>query len=334
MNDGSFAFKPAARENTPLIVGLSGASGSGKTFTALELAAGLAGEQGRIAIIDTEGRRSLLYADLPDENGKPRFRFDHCDLRSPYTPQRFLGALKAAEAAGYSVIIVDSFSDEYIGEGGLVDMAAAERSPNEAAKWAKPKAQHKLVVRWFRQCHCHVLVLMRAEEKVKLEKVTKDGKEQTAVIPIGWQPICEKNTPYDMTVSFMLTPDAPGIPRPIKLPEQFKPYFPGDRPITRESGRAIAAWAAAAPAPRTPEPVEADPSLEVRVREAAANGVSTLNGFVKSLSDEEWDQVSHLIGTRDAPGELLLIAREVDRLRVEHKIAQAEAAVETAEGSQ
>lgn len=302
-----FVFRPAVRENTPLIIGLSGASGSGKTFTALELATGLAGENGRIAVIDTEGRRALLYADLPDASGKPRFRFDHWGMNSPYAPQRFLGALKGAEAGGYAVIVVDSFSDEYIGEGGLVDMAAAEKVLNEAAKWAKPKAQHKLVVRWLRQCRCHVLVLMRAEEKVKLEKVTKDGKEQSVVVPIGWQPICEKNTPYDMTVSFMLTPDAPGVPKPIKLPEQFKAFFPSDRPITRESGRAIGAWAAGATASRPP----AVPIVE-EVHEAAKRGTIALRDLWEGMTAAERREARDLFGTREAPGPIHAIAREAD----------------------
>src|SRR5215472_17298925 len=112
-----FSFSPAVREKTPMILALAGASGSGKTYSALELASGLAGD-GKIAFIDTEGRRGLHYAD--------QFKFDYCELRSPYEPASFLRAWKAAEAAGYTVIVTDSYSDEYIGEGGLVDMAAKE----------------------------------------------------------------------------------------------------------------------------------------------------------------------------------------------------------------
>lgn len=243
-----FIFKTAIRENTPMIIGISGASGSGKTFTALELAMGLAGKR-KIAFIDTEGRRALHYADLG------RFRFDHLDFAAPYTPARFLEALKQASEAGYAVVIVDSFSDEYVGEGGLVDMANAqlERVKNTAASWAVPKAQHKLVIRWLRQSRCHVIFCLRAEEKVRLEKVVRNNREQTVVVPIGWQPICEKGVPYEMTTSFLLTPDAPGIPKPIKIQEQHRSFFPLDRPVTRETGVRLAAWCAGgAPAPAPP----------------------------------------------------------------------------------
>lgn len=252
MNE-EFKFAPAVRTNTPMIVGISGASGSGKTYTALELAMGLAGDKGKIAFLDTEGRRALHYADYKE------FHFDHCDLRSPYAPRRFLGALQYAETKGYAVIVVDSFSDEYVGEGGLVDLANAEHERmkgNTAAAWARPKAEHKLVTRWLRQSRCHVIFCLRAEEKVKLEKVMRNGREQTVVVPVGWVSVCEKNVPYEMTTSFMLLPDRPGYPHPIKLQEQHKPLFPLDRPITRQTGVALAKWCAGGAAPQPLPPSE------------------------------------------------------------------------------
>ena len=93
----SFTFTPAVRRNTHLLLALAGASGSGKTFSALELATGLAGATGKVAVIDTEAGRSLHYAD--------RFRFDHCELTPPFTPQRYREAIEAAESAGYAVIV-------------------------------------------------------------------------------------------------------------------------------------------------------------------------------------------------------------------------------------
>ena len=232
-----FSFSPAVREKTPMILALAGASGSGKTYSALELASGLAGD-GKIAFIDTEGRRGLHYAD--------QFKFDYCELRSPYEPASFLRAWKAAEAAGYTVIVTDSYSDEYIGEGGLVDMAAKEieRVKNSAAAWARPKAAHKLGVRWMRQARCHLIFCLRAEEKVRLEQADRGGKKETVVVPIGWQPVCEKNVPYEMTTSFMLTPDNPGVPQPIKLQEQHRKFFPTGQKIGRECGKRLAEWCA------------------------------------------------------------------------------------------
>ena len=69
-----------------------------------------------------------------------------------------------------------------------------------------------------------------------------DGKMK--IVPRGWVPITEKNLPYELTCSLLLTPDAPGVPKPIKLQEQHRALFPLDRPITEESGRLLAKWAA------------------------------------------------------------------------------------------
>lgn len=264
-----FEFKPAVRVGTPMIIGISGASGSGKTYTALELAMGLAGKR-KVAFVDTEGRRGLHYADLG------AFKFDHLDFQAPYTPARFLAALQQAARAGYAVVIVDSFSDEYVGEGGLVDMTQAElpRVKNTAAAWAMPKAQHKLVIRWLRQSRCHVIFCLRAEEKVRLEKVMKQGKEQTVVVPIGWQPVAEKNVPYEMTTSFLLTPDAPGVPKPIKIQEQHKAFFPLDRPISRQTGEKLAAWCAGgAPPPALPQKEPPPDHVVLDPRETANGGL-------------------------------------------------------------
>jgi hypothetical protein len=80
--------------------------------------------------------------------------------------------------------------------------------------------------------------------------VMRNGREQVVVVPIGWVSVCEKNVPYEMTTSFMLTPDKPGYPHPIKIQEQHRALFPLDRPITRQTGIELAKWCAGgAPAP-------------------------------------------------------------------------------------
>src|SRR4249919_950571 len=108
----AFTFRPAVRENVGLLIGLSGASGSGKTYSAFRLAKGIAGDK-PFAVIDTEAGRAKHYGD--------RFKFDHGDLKPPFRPGAYADAIGAADAAGYPVIVVDSFSHEHAGEGGLLD---------------------------------------------------------------------------------------------------------------------------------------------------------------------------------------------------------------------
>jgi len=274
-----FEFKRAAREEVGLIIGLAGGTGSGKTFTALTLAKGIAGNK-PFALIDTEAGRAKHYAD--------RFLFDHGDLKPPFRPERYAEAILAADAAHYPVIVVDSCSHEWAGEGGILDwqeqeldrMAGDDWKKREICKmaaWIKPKMDHKKMVQRLLQIRAHMILCFRAEEKIDMvrgddgkmkivPKVTRTGLD-------GWVPICEKSLPYELTASFLLTADAPGYPKPIKLQEQHRALFPLDRPITEESGRRLAEWAAGAPAAKGMSAADVEKHVD------AMNNATTLAGL-------------------------------------------------------
>ncbi len=274
----NFTFRPAVRENVGLLIGLIGASGSGKTYTAMRLASGIcAGKP--FAVIDTEASRAKHYADA--------FKFDHGDLTPPFRPSAYADAIMAADKAGYPVIVVDSCSHEWAGDGGILDwqeeelqrMAGddyAKRERVKMASWIKPKMGHKHMIQKLLQVRAHLILCFRAEEKIEMIK-GPDGKMQivpkkSAIGLDGWMPVCEKNMPYELTTSFLLMASRPGIPHPIKLQEQHRPLFPLDKPITEESGRLIAQWAAGgqpkAAAPVAGQPV--DSSLSTTAPGAAA----------------------------------------------------------------
>lgn len=250
----SIEFRPAKREAVSLLIGLAGASGSGKTFSALELARGLAGDR-TFALIDTEAGRALHYAD--------RFAFDHAALDPPFRPDRYLEAIAAADKAGYPVVIVDSASHEHAGDGGLLDWHDAEldrmagddwakRERVKMAAWIAPKQAHKRFVSRLLQMRAHVILCFRAEEKIEIAR-GQDGRteirpKRTLTGLDGWVPVCEKTLPFELTLSLLLTPDAPGVPRAIKLQEQHRPMVPLDRPLDAAAGAALAAWAAGDPA--------------------------------------------------------------------------------------
>lgn len=241
-------FRPAVRSNVNLMIGLAGASGSGKTYTAFRLASGMSQGQ-RFAVIDTENGRASHYAD--------QFQFDVAELREPFTPAAYADAIAAADAAGYPVIVVDSMSHEHAGAGGILDMQIAEferlgsRDSAKMLSWVKPKTEHKRMMQRLLQTRAHLILCFRAESKIDM---VKDASGKTQIVPKqsltgldGWIPICEKTLPFELTVSVLLTPDAPGIPKPIKLQQQHKPLFPLDRVIDEECGIAIAKWATGAP---------------------------------------------------------------------------------------
>ena len=232
-----FQFRPGVRENVGLLIGLIGPSGGGKTFTAMELASGICGDR-PFAVIDTEARRALHYAD--------RFRFDHGELAAPFRPDAYEGAIKTADDAGYHVIVVDNASHVWYGEGGLLEWHDEEyqrlggKDSVKMLAWVKPKMAHKRMVQRLLQVRAHLILCFRAEEKTKMIKNSKGKMEP---VNIGWQPICEKNLPYELTVSILLEPENPGCPIPIKVQEQHRPLFPEGVQINRQAGAAIRDWA-------------------------------------------------------------------------------------------
>src|SRR5437868_4709545 len=279
----AFSFRPAVRENVPLIIVVAGGTGSGKTYTAMELATGMVEAVApgkRFAVIDTENGRAKHYAD--------RFQFDHGDLRAPFTPKAYEEATMAADAAGYPVIVTDSGSHEHAGEGGLLDwheaelqrMAGDEWKKREAcnmAAWIKPKGGHKSYVSKLLQVKAHLIICLRAEPKVEMKKNSegkweikpKEALTGNVVGKEGWIPICEKSLPYEATVSLMFTADEPGSPKPIKLQAQHRPFFPLEKEVTRDAGRLLAEWAAGV----KPAPISKEQAQQLRT-ECAAAGVT------------------------------------------------------------
>jgi hypothetical protein len=257
----TITFRPAVREQIPLLLGLAGGTGSGKSFSAMELAKGIA-KGARFAVIDSENGRAKHYADV--------FDFDHADIKAPFRPQEYIDAITAADAAGYPVVVVDSASHEWYGDGGCLDwhdeLMGGNQSKNLSA-WIEPKREHKRFVTRLLQLHAHVILCFRAEPKV--EAVRKDGRLE--IVPKasltgldGWIPIAEKNLPYELTASFLLMADRPGVPKPIKLPEQLKPLVSLEEPLSAKSGLALAEWAAGGAKPKaTPKAAAVTPKDEL-----------------------------------------------------------------------
>ena len=246
----TYTFRPAKRENVSLLVGIAGGTGSGKTFSAMRLASGMA-NGARFAVIDTENGRARHYAD--------QFDFDYVDLRAPFRPDAYADAIDAAAKAGYPVIVVDSMSHEWDGDGGCLDWQEEEmerlgnREAMKMLSWQQPKKSHRKMVTRLLQVNAHVILCFRAQDKI--EMVKEGGK--TVVRPKrsltgldGWIPISEPRLPFELTLSVLMTADAPGVPKPIKLQDQHKAAVPLDRPITEQTGTALAAWASGAGTPK------------------------------------------------------------------------------------
>lgn len=259
-------FAPAKPGNEKWLIALVGPSGSGKTYSALRLARGIAGPNGRIGMADTENKRGLFYAR--------DFAFEHADIVAPFRPEKYTLAVERSIAAKHDVLIIDSVSHEWSGLGGLLDWHEAElqrmagddygkRERMTYAAWIKPKSAHKAMLARLLQLNTHVILCLRAEKKIALEKNDK-GK----LVPVekGFQPICGKDLMFDMTVSLMLTDEAPGIPEPIKVQKQHRALFEPGKHLDEATGARIAAYArgeTVAPAGQSSAPAE-QPSSAVK----------------------------------------------------------------------
>lgn len=236
----------------------------------------------RIGAIDTEAGRLKHYAPAPGEKPGPfTFGFMHGDMHPPFSPRAYADAIGEVDKAGFEVALVDSGSHLWAGEGGVQEMqeetlsAAVERAravherenrtyPFDEDKtrerlglacWKTPKMEHKKFISRLLQSRCHIILCLRAEEKLLMETVEEEGsngrKFKKTIItaakdrPINerWSPLCEKKLPFEFTVSLLLTADKPGFPIPLKLEEQHKTAVPLDRPLSEQTGVLLAAWA-------------------------------------------------------------------------------------------
>lgn len=192
----SFTFEKATRHKALLRMALSGPSGSGKSYSALLIAQGLGGP---IAAIDTERGSIRLYSHLVD--------FDVLELGPPFSPERFIEAITAAEKhlGPGGTLIIDSTTHEWKGQGGvleIVDMLTRANSKgNSFSAWDAATPRHQKFIDKIIQSNCHIIATMRAKAayvqsqvggKTKIEKVgtapeQRDGFEFefTAVLDLS-----------------------------------------------------------------------------------------------------------------------------------------------------
>ena len=106
-----FNIRKAERRQAKLRLALIGVSGCGKSIGAINIALGM---QQKFVVIDTEQKSADLYANIAD--------FDVLTLDKPFTPDRYIEAIKQCEKAGYETIIIDSLTHAWSGEGGVLDI--------------------------------------------------------------------------------------------------------------------------------------------------------------------------------------------------------------------
>lgn len=263
-------FKKAERTQARLKIALTGPSGSGKTFSGLIIAAGIGK---KIAVVDTENGSASLYADM-DKGPLAGISFDTLEVTPPYTIAKYVEAIEAAEKAGYDVLIIDSISHAWAGEGGLLDKKTAldARGGNSYTNWATITPEQERFKSRLLQADLHIICTMRSKQDYVLELNDK-GKQ--APKKVGLAPIQRDGMEYEFTTVLDLAMDhnaAASKDRTGLFDGQlFKP--------TKETGAKIMKWLKAgkpvAGKPAEEQPPAAKPKAESA---AAAAGGSPEDG--------------------------------------------------------
>lgn len=278
MDGGSSAilFQDASRVNSKVLMAVIGASGTGKTPIALQLARGVIGPKGKLFVIGTEGDRALFYAD--------RIEFKHVRMFPPYSPDRTWDYMEAAAKQGADAIVLDSGSDVFEGLGGEKEMAAAS-TLKPPLNWAFPKLRYRKLIQRMINLGVHIFITIRADEKIELiDDPDKPGKQK--IVPKGWTPIWDKMTPYWMQVSLMLVP-GPNLGdmaerRFYRCDDDLRPLFLRPGRIDATVGAELGAWLnTGSGADRRVD------SLRAEAIESAQGGTKALLSFWDTLSRED-----------------------------------------------
>lgn len=255
-------FIPVGEITRPLTisVGLSGASGTGKTYSALLIARGIAEARGGgpVAVVDTENCRALAYRQAFPE-------MLHFDMRAVeggevigFGPERWIEVIDAAEQAGAKALVIDSFSHSWEGVGGVLDLKeqvldriagpnadGRRRDSLSMLAWAEIKPRYRRLIDRIVRAEIATVICTRAKPVVMdPKKGVALRKTKTRKETIPWDPASDAELLFEMTAMVMLDPSAKGCPVwPVKVSDEHSSIFRPNQMISVETGRALVAWA-------------------------------------------------------------------------------------------
>lgn len=225
-------IRPVESGQSKAVIGIAGQSGDGKTLTALYIARGMVNKASEIGFLDTENKRGSLYADALDGP------FMIGDLYPPFSPERYAAAIKKFQDFGVKLLVIDSVTHEWEGEGGCDDIANAPKAdgtPRKVADWNTAKREHKKFMNVLLQSNMDIICCIRAREKT-------DFTNPAFPKSLGLQPVCEKNFMFEMTASIMMGNQGT-TQKQLKVPQFLKDAFgSGNGYLGIETGKKIRAW--------------------------------------------------------------------------------------------
>lgn len=187
----SIQFKKAERKSVKVKIAVTGPAGSGKTLSSLFLAQGLA-VNNKIALLDTENESASLYSD--------KVAFDTLCMNPPYITEKYIAAIDAAVTNGYEVLVIDSLSHNWAGEGGLLQQKEQldQRGGNQFANWGLiTKKQEELKAKILNS-PIHIISTMRS--KTEYAQIEENGRKK--IQKLGLAPIQREGMEYEFSIVF------------------------------------------------------------------------------------------------------------------------------------
>jgi hypothetical protein len=187
-------FKKAVKTKQYLRLAIDGISGSGKTYTALATAMGMAeAMDGKVALIDSEHGSASLYAD--------RFEFDTLEL-TEFQIEDYVKALDIAKEAGYKIVIIDSTSHAWNALLERVDKIASLRyGGNSFRAWEEGTPLQLKLVEAMLTYPGHIIVTCRSKTEYSVDK-DKDGK--TKITKVGTAAVQRAGFEYEFTMAMTM----------------------------------------------------------------------------------------------------------------------------------
>lgn len=221
-------LKKATRKTVKLRLGLSGASGFGKTYSALLLAYGMINDWSKIAVIDTENESASLYSDLGE--------YKVCVLKPPFTPESYIEAIHLCEKSGIEIIIIDSITHEWDGKGGCLEIHNSLGGKYQ--DWAKVTPRHQSFIDAILQSSAHVITTVRRKQDYEMSKDSSTGKVK--VEKAGTKEITRDGFEYELTLNFEFINDNHMVKASKDRTKLFmnKPEFI----ITHDTGKSLIDW--------------------------------------------------------------------------------------------
>lgn len=303
-------FQKATKHSARLRMALIGPAGSGKTYSALAVATQLV-PGGRVAFIDTERGSASKYAD--------QFSFDVLEL-DRHSPTDYVAAIRAAEAEGYDVVVIDSLSHAWSGKGGaleLVDQAAKRaRTPNSFGAWREVTPLHNEMVDAIIGCRAHVIATMRAKTEWVQEQ---DERGKTRIRKVGLAPVQRDGLEYEFDLvgdldqdhSLLVTKtrcsalaNAMVIKPGVEFAGVLRDWLQGAEPVPAQPAQPVAV-----PEP-VPEPVPAQPQ-EAPTEATVEQILARMQGCLTEAALLEVGQAA-----RSLPPKHLAVARKAYANRV------------------